>query len=82
MRLRASVLDWVRRGADVAESWAFPEAGNSGRFAVEVDTGSGFGGRFDVGSPVAELAEGVLAARVAEIGPDGRIGPWAVITSG
>ncbi|KDA02855.1 baseplate multidomain protein megatron [Hyphomonas oceanitis] len=82
LRRRGDALDWVRRGADVATSWAFPEAANAGRFAVEVDTGSGFGGRFEVAVPSATLAPGVASARVAEAGADGRVGPWVSIGAG
>ncbi|MBU1287923.1 MAG: hypothetical protein KJ871_09385 [Alphaproteobacteria bacterium] len=72
----------MRRGADAATNWAFPEAANAGRFAVEVDTGSGFGARFDVTMPSATLAPGAVAARVAETGADGRVGPWVSIGAG
>jgi hypothetical protein len=82
LRRRGDALDWVRRGADVATSWAFPEAANAGRFAVEVDTGSGFGGRFEVAVPSAALAPGVVSARVAETSADGRVGPWVSIGAG
>ena len=82
LRRRGDALSWVRRGADVAESWAFPEATNAGRFAVEVDTGSGFGGRFEVAVPSAALVPGAVSARVAETGADGRVGPWVSIGAG
>ncbi|MBU2083843.1 MAG: hypothetical protein KKB75_10655 [Alphaproteobacteria bacterium] len=72
----------MRRGADAATNRAFPEAANAGRFAVEVDTGSGFGARFDVTMPSATLAPGAVAARVAETGADGRVGPWVSIGAG
>ena len=70
------------RDRRVSESWVFPEAANDGHFAVEVDTGSGFGGRFDVAVAAATLPGGVNAARVAEIGADGRTGPWVSIGTG
>jgi len=82
LRRRGDALSWVRRGADVATSWAFPEAANAGRFAVEVDTGSGFGARFEVDGPSAMLAPGTVAERVAETGADGRVGPWVSIGAG
>tara|TARA_R110000751_G_scaffold10821_13_gene39209 strand:+ start:13835 stop:17461 length:3627 start_codon:yes stop_codon:yes gene_type:complete len=82
LRQSGDQLQWTRRGADVAESWVFPEAANDGHFAVEVDTGSGFGDRFDVAAPAATLPGGVNAARVAEIGADGRTGPWVSIGLG
>ena len=82
LRRSGDQLQWTRRGVNVAESWTFPEAANDGRFAVEVDTGSGFGARFDVAVPEATLPGGVNAARVAEIGADGRTGPWVSIGLG
>jgi hypothetical protein len=69
-------------GADVFESWTFPEAANDGRFAVEVDEGSGFEGRFAVAVPEAPLPGGATAKRVAEIGADGCTGPWVSIGPG
>jgi hypothetical protein len=82
LRRSGDQLQWTRRGAEVAGSWTFLEAANDGRFAVEVDEGSGFEGRFDVGVPEATLPGGATAARVAEIGADGRTGPWVSIGPG
>lgn len=82
LRWSGDQLQWTRRGADVAESWTFPEAANEGWFAAEVDTGSGFGSRFDVAVPEATLPGGATAARVAEIGTDSRTGPWVSIGPG
>lgn len=82
LRRSGDPLQWTRRGADVAESWTFPEAANDGRFAVEVDEGSGFEGRFAVAVPEATLPGGATATRVAEIGADGRTGPWVSIGPG
>jgi hypothetical protein len=82
LRRSGDQLQWTRRGADVAESWTFPEAANDGRFAVEVDDGSGFEGRFAVAVPEATLPGGATATRVAEIGADGRTGPWVSIGPG
>ncbi|WP_340692167.1 hypothetical protein [Hyphomonas sp.] len=82
LRRSGDQLQWIRCGADVAESWTFPEAANEGRFAVEVDTGSGFGSRFDVAVSEAPLPGSATAARVAEIGTDGRTGPWVSIGPG
>ena len=79
LRVRAGQLSWTRRGADVPQSWAMPEAENAGRFAVEFDMGSGFGAQSVVETPFADWVEGAMAARVAEIGQDGRTGYWAVI---
>lgn len=73
---------WIRRGREIADSWSFPEAPNEGRFAAEFDTGSGFGGRIEVDEPSCAVPPGTLAHRVAEIGPDGRTGPWLSIAPG
>ena len=75
-------LVWTRRGADVPESWALPEAENTGRFAVEFDTGAGFAGQVIVEAAGASLPAGAEAARVAAIGADGRTGPWVSISLG
>ncbi|CAN0494487.1 unnamed protein product, partial [Scytosiphon promiscuus] len=68
-----------RRGSDVPESWAMPEAENAGRFAVGFDMGAGFGDPVVVNVPFVEWPVGAASARVAEIGADGRTGLWAVI---
>ena len=69
-------LSWTRRGAEIPESWALPEAENVGRFAVAFDFGEGFAASDIVEQPFAVWPEGAVAARVAEIGPDGRAGAW------
>ncbi|HPE46906.1 MAG TPA: glycoside hydrolase/phage tail family protein [Hyphomonas sp.] len=75
-------LSWTRRGADLPESWALPEGDNTGRFAVSFDMGSGFGDAAGVAEAAATIPSGAVAARVAEIGADGRIGPWVSIGLG
>ena len=72
-------ISWVRRGADVAVNWAFPEAENVGRFAIEQDMGAGFEGVQDVYLPETAVPIGAVAVRVAEIGADMRRGPWVSI---
>ena len=79
LRVRADQLSWTRRGSDVPESWAMPEAENAGRFAVGFDMGAGFGDPVVVNVPFVEWPVGAASARVAEIGADGRTGLWAVI---
>ncbi|KCZ66214.1 hypothetical protein L53_02520 [Hyphomonas sp. L-53-1-40] len=79
LRVQDGQLSWTRRGSDVPESWAMPEAENVGRFAVAFDMGAGFGAQTVVEAPFADWVEGANAARVAEIGPDGRTGFWTVI---
>lgn len=72
-------ISWVRRGADVAASWTFPDAENVGRFIVEVDIGAGFGSAQEVNIPEASVPGAAVAVRVAEIGADLRRGPWVSI---
>lgn len=79
LKVADGILTWTRRGADIPDSWALPEADNAGRFAVDVDTGSGFGGPVVVEVPEHALPDGAVAARVAAIGADGRTGPWVSI---
>ncbi len=69
-------VSWTRRGADIAQSWALPEAVNTGRFRVEIDTGAGFGAAAETLSAYAAVGADALAVRVAETGPDGRVGEW------
>jgi len=73
------MLSWVRRGADLPESWALPEGDNAGRFAVAFDLGVGFAEAEAVNVPSAAIPGGAIAARVAEIGADGRTGRWVSI---
>ncbi|WP_290936525.1 hypothetical protein [Hyphomonas sp.] len=75
-------LSWVRRGVDLPESWALPEGDNAGQFAVQFDTGAGFTGETRLETPSAAIPAGAVAARVAEIGADGRTGPWVSIPLG
>nr|WP_321361343.1 glycoside hydrolase/phage tail family protein [uncultured Hyphomonas sp.] len=82
LRASGELLSWVRRGPDLPESWALPEGENTGRFAVQFDTGAGFGGEAVLESPSAAIPSGAIAARVAEIGADGRMGRWVSIPLG
>lgn len=79
LRVEDGMLGWTRRGADLPESWALPEGENTGRFAVAFDSGSGFGKAEMVELPSAAIPGGAIAARVAEIGADGRTGRWVSI---
>ncbi len=72
-------LSWVRRGADVPDSWALPDAPNEGVFVVEVDTGEGFGAAQTVSEPAVILGPDAVLARVAQRNSAGRIGPWVSI---
>jgi hypothetical protein len=82
LRVRGGQARWVRRGPDIPDSWTFPDAPNAGRFAVEFDAGSGFGGRVDVDEPGCSVPPGTVSMRVAGIGPDSRMGPWLSIGPG
>lgn len=82
LRVDGGGLSWTRRGPDAPESWALPEAANSGQFAVEVDTGSGFEAEPLQSEAIFALPLGAEAARVAAIGADGRYGPWVSISLG
>ena len=82
LRAEGSMLSWVRRGADLPESWALPEGENTGRFAVAFDFGSGFGATEAVEAPSAVIPGSAIAAQVAEIGADGRTGRWVSISLG
>ena len=69
------------RGADVPLSWALPEALNAGNFRVEFwDEEAALS---VVSTEVADLTitlpDGTTEVRVAEIGPDGRPGAYAVL---
>jgi len=76
LQVRNGLAIWRRRGRDIADSWTFPEAPNTGRFAAEFDFGDGYEGRIETESPGCTLPEGTIRLRVAQIGPDGRTGPW------
>ncbi len=76
------LLSWVRRGPDLPESWALPEGENTGQFAVQFDLGAGFGDEARIEGASAEIPSGAIAARVAEIGADGRTGEWVPIPLG
>jgi hypothetical protein len=82
LRASGAQLSWVRRGADLPESWALPEGGNAGRFAVQFDNGAGFGETITADVPLAAVPGGANVARVAEIGADGRMGRWVSIGLG
>ena len=82
LRAAGGTLSWVRRGVDLPESWALPEGENAGRFAVAFDTGGGFGAVEAVAAPSAAIPAGAIAAKVAEIGADGRTGKWVSIGLG
>ena len=72
-------VSWTRRGRDIAESWALPEAGNQGAFRAECLAA---GVVITVAEQVAAFVDAPLGCdlvRVAQVGTDGRVGPWASI---
>mgnify|MGYP006914657308 CR=1 FL=1 len=66
----------------MAESGGVPEGGNPGQFAVQFDTGAGFADETGLQVPLAAIPAEASAAQVAEIGADGRTGPWVPISLG
>ena len=73
-------ISWTRRGRDLPESWALPEADNQGRFRVEAYTGQQRRIALTVSSGQAHLTQaGIDRVQVAEIGADGRYGRWRSI---
>lgn len=82
LRVRAGLATWRRRGRDIADSWTFPDAPNTGRFAAEFDFGDGYETRIETESSGCAVPEGTVRLRVAEVGPDGRTGPWLSIGPG
>ncbi|WP_291195925.1 hypothetical protein [Hyphomonas sp.] len=72
----------IRRVAEIADIWTFPEAPNGGQYAVEFDLGDGFSCRIETETPACTVPPRTIALRVAGIRPDGRIGPWLSIGPG
>ena len=73
------VLSWVRRGVDVPDQWDGPDPIGPFWFAVEYDEGTGWQAFAPVSSPEIQIPNTAIQARVAEIGSDGRYGPWVSI---
>jgi hypothetical protein len=72
-------VSWTRRGGDIAESWALPEVENQGAFRVECLAA---GVVITAAEQVAAFVDAPLGCdlvRVAQVGTDGRVGPWASI---
>lgn len=72
-------LSWTRRGPSVPTSWTLPEAPNTGKFRVESYLNANLVETFDTELPVANIGTAADSVRVAEIGPDGRVGHWTSI---
>ncbi len=75
MRRRGAKIAWTRRGADLPESWALPEATAEGRFHVQLDYGAGFGAPIEQSAAFIVVSPGLQRVRVASVGADGRAGP-------
>ena len=75
------LIRWTRRGKDVPESWALPEASNAGRFQIEVlsDTSSLGVWTSDVAEIQLTPLAGAKWVKVCEIGPHGRPGAAEVL---
>ena len=74
-------IDWTRRGADISESWALPDAENSGKFQLEFWDANAALSTESVLSPeyIGRPPWGASEVRVAEIGLDGRVGAYTVL---
>ncbi|MFN7055837.1 glycoside hydrolase TIM-barrel-like domain-containing protein [Hyphomonas sp.] len=78
----AGRVRWAPRGPDVPDNWDLPDPVAARRYALESDAGEGFGTAQLLDEPEADWPEGAEAVRIAEIGPDGRRGPWLSIRAG
>ncbi|MEL7540438.1 MAG: hypothetical protein AAGJ51_06005 [Pseudomonadota bacterium] len=72
-------LGWVRRGSDVLDSWEQPDIDTDARFAVSAFVNGAFEAAVTVTDTAAIVPAASTKARVAEIGADGRYGPWVSI---
>ena len=70
---------WTGRGVDRPASWALPELENIGTFRVELEFSNGEVEARTIDQAQLTLDPGVVRLRVAEIGADGRLGPWTSI---
>jgi hypothetical protein len=74
LRRHGSRLSWTRRGPDLPESWALPEAPAEGLFEIRYDFGSGFAAPVQQTAASALIPAGAQRVRVAAIGADSRAG--------
>lgn len=72
-------VGWVRRGADISDSWALPETDNTGTFMCQVFSGGILITSEEVSEAALFVANGVDEIRVSEVGQDGRVGNWVSI---
>lgn len=79
LRGASGVIDvtWVRRGAEISDSWILPEAANAGRFDVQLWRGEDRVFQGTVQAPIwrgeTDWQSGDIL-QVREIGADGRLG--------
>ncbi|MFN3313086.1 MAG: glycoside hydrolase/phage tail family protein [Hyphomonas sp.] len=73
---------WARRGRDVPDNWDLPDPVSAHRYALESDLGAGYGGRVETELSESPWPDGAVSLRIAEIGTDGRAGPWLSIPAG
>lgn len=73
-------LSWTRRDKAIAESWALPEADNSGAFRVELWRAQTRLGAYNTLDAYTDIHEPTADyVRIAPYGPDNRLGPWVSI---
>lgn len=78
----SATLSWLPRGRDIPGNWDQPDPLTSRLYVVEAETGGEIVHAETVAFPALTLAEMPELARVAELGADGRRGPWVSIALG
>ncbi|MEO1787834.1 MAG: hypothetical protein AAFR41_12530, partial [Pseudomonadota bacterium] len=76
LRQTGQTLTWIRRGADISESWYLPESGSDATYQVRFTAGDGSIVETVVTSAMATIPPDAVSAAVTEQGADGRLGPW------
>ncbi|WP_290752243.1 glycoside hydrolase TIM-barrel-like domain-containing protein [Henriciella sp.] len=74
-------LSWLPRGPDIPDSWDLPDPVHPRQFAVEGESPSGTLFTLQTSANRIETGADVHNIRVAEIGTDGRYGPWVSIAA-
>lgn len=75
-------LEWVRRGADIRDSWVLPESVNEGRFQVRLERDGAIIAETDVDAPNLVIESGWQAGdqvQLRQYGGDGRLGRAAYL---
>ncbi len=75
-------LSWMPRGADIPDSWDRPDPLTARIYSVEAETSGEITHTELVTTASILVPDGVELVRVAEVGTDGRRGPWVSITLG